>query len=330
MFDVGHGDCVLLSNNAKFLLVDIGARWPRWYQHVARQVEASVPPNNVCGLVVSHYHWDHYSLFRTLTRPEGLFSKIYFPALPVAGPGWAAGQAMRDFLLAATLGRFGYYAILPEVFRRFRSRIVSCQKGERISEGNMDLLVLWPDFSSPLLRTKRIIRTATHVRQTIEPLLKRHNIPFPSELTDDYTTDAFLDQLTDLRYREMGEESMQALNRVLGEIEHDFRGLADTFSLAIGPAADSTQRPLFLGDLPDPVLNRLDIPQVEGAYDVVKSAHHGTRFGRKLVGLTTRFLLVSRNRYELPRVKDVHRGYLYDMNSHLRLNTECLGTCLIR
>lgn len=78
MFDVGHGDCVLIADDKdQGLLVDCGAQNPRHYLRVPRAIENLLVAKNSCGFLVSHYHWDHYSLFRWFKQPHALLSKIF-------------------------------------------------------------------------------------------------------------------------------------------------------------------------------------------------------------------------------------------------------------
>lgn len=160
MFDVGHGDCVLIADEKdQGLLVDCGALKPQKYFRVPRFIEYSLLANNRCGFVVSHYHWDHYSLFRWFKYPDALFSKLYLPNLPIRGPGRQATLAIMDYLKVAMFSDFLYYRILPEMYDLFIKTgrpIVFCKKGVIIHEASLRLKVFWPDLYHPNLGSKKV------------------------------------------------------------------------------------------------------------------------------------------------------------------------------
>jgi len=330
LYDVGHGDCVLLMDRYhRGLLVDCGTIRPKLHAQVPEMIENILPMNNECGFIVSHYHFDHYSLFKFLRRPELIFSKVYVPDLPTTGPGREAVQAIKSYLIAAVLTDYSYYRILPEISERVRQPITPCRKGEYIKESGLNLKVLWPDLSHPILGNRKIINIASEVRTRIEPFLNRHNITIPSGEETEYSAlEQFLGKLMDLRYREVLSEEREEAHRILGDIEGSFKSLANLFSLVVNTHRKRSSRFLFLGDIDDSILDQIQIPG-KRYYNCLKSAHHGTYFGKALRNISAEFILVSRNQKEFQSSGKIHDGYISNIDYRIILSTEFLGHCCI-
>lgn len=334
MFDVGHGDCVLISDDKdQGLLVDCGALKPQKYFKVPQFVEYSLLANNMCGFVVSHYHWDHYSLFRRFKHPDALFSKLYLPNLPIRGPGREAALAIMDYLKVAIFSDFLYYRILPEMYDLFIKTgrpIVFCKKGVIIDEASLRLKVFWPDLYHPSLGSKRVKEKASAVRKIIEPLMERYDIPKPSRYDTAYSIEKFFQDLRreELRYRKSPEQIRGEIYETLEQVERDFSDLANIFSIAFRTYYKRRSRFLFLGDLTDDLLDQIIILG-NRRYECLKAAHHGTTFGRALRNMSTEFLLVSRSQREFPNIKEINDGYISKMRYQMLLSTEFLGDCYI-
>lgn len=334
MFDVGHGDCVLLADDKdQGLLVDCGALKPQKHVRVPRFIEYSLLANNTCGFVVSHYHWDHYSLFRWFKHPDALFSKLYLSNLPIRGPGREATLAIMDYLKVAMFSDFLHYRILPEMYDLFIKTgrpIVFCKKGVIIHEASLHLKVFWPDLYHPSLRSKKVKEKASAVREKIEPIMDRYNIPKPSRYGTDYSMERFFRDLEieELRYRELPEQIREEVHETLKQVEREFSDLANIFSIAFRTYYKRRSRFLFLGDLTDDLLNQITVPGNK-IYECFKTAHHGTTFGKALKKMSTEFLLVSRSQKEFPNIKKINDGYTSKMRYRMLLSTEFLGDCYI-
>jgi hypothetical protein len=329
MFDVGHGDCLLIGDEAnQHLLVDCGTSDPYSYFPVPRFIERILSFPNKCGLAISHYHWDHYSLFRWFKRPGILFSTIYLPDLPMKGTGAEAGIAIMEFLKASIFTNFSNYRILPEIFTRTRRPIVFCRKGLMINQANLHLKVFWPDLNHSILRSKKIIEKANKVRRVVEPVMDRYHISKPNRDRGDYSMGQFFRELTEeeIQYREL-DEKMKEIHNSLEQVERDFGDIANIFSVAFKSSYESKSQFLFLGDLTRSVLNKISIPGTR-EYDCIKAAHHGTEFGRALNSKSTEFLLISRNQ-KRRKIKGIDDGYLSKLRYRMLLNTEYLGDCYI-
>lgn len=328
MFDVGHGDCVLIMDSlGKGLVVDCGSLNPHLYYPVPCVIENLLPLRNKCGFIVSHYHSDHFSLFRWFKNPNKLFSNIYLPDLPVKGLGRQAAFAIMEFLKVSIFANFSHYRILPQIFAETRRPVVYCKKGNMIKEAGLHLRVIWPDLRHSVLRTKKIDKKANAVRVAIEPLFDRFNIPRPT-CDSRYSMKKFFEELEkeEIQYREPPKQA-EDISRVLGKVEKGFQDLANIFSIAFKSYYKDKTSFLFLGDLQRNILNQISIPGTR-AFDCVKAAHHGTEFGKALKGKSTEFLLVSRNRRRR-KIKNIHEGYILDMRYGVLLSTEYLGDCYI-
>jgi len=324
MFDVGQGDCVLLRDDAHHaLVIDCGAQSPSKYSHIPHHIELLSSWKNQCGLVISHYHSDHYSLYRGFSSPPEFFSNIYLPDLLVSQP---SGAALFEFLYAAVLVNYGHYRILPELRDSGRS-VVFRKKGDRIKEASFEFDVIWPDFHL-LTRRRQLIAVAGRIRNALDPILKEYEVTLPEQLPEQ-SMGQFFYAIDEVRRRERPFREVQQLRETLGRIEGDFSLLANHFSLVLKTVEPSRTRLLFLGDLTDPLLNRISVGSPGTSYGCVKASHHGTTFGGALAGIVTDYLLVSRNSKESRRLKRIHHGYLEHMECKMILTTEFMHTCHI-
>ena len=326
MFDVGHGDSMLIRDcNAHGLLVDIGSQTPKTYCNVPLFIENAIPENK-CGLLISHFHWDHYSLFRCFANPEALFSKIYLPDLPITGPENNASHAMQDFLKVSCILNYGRYRILPDLLANSKLPKVWCREGTLIKELNPELRVFWPDFTNSFLRSEKIWHTANAIRERIKPIMSQFNIREPSELAEDYSLASFFNDLErEIRHSDRSTNDAKEVYKQLAEIEGDFLTLANTFSIAFRTHYNRKPRYLFLGDIEGDILNRISIPN-SSSYDFIKASHHGTEFGSRLENMLTRFLLISRVENS-GKLKAIHEGYINKINYEMLLSTGFLGNC---
>lgn len=328
LFDVGHGDCLLLlDRDRRGLLVDCGSINPKLHIEVPKSIETILRKNNQCGFIISHYHFDHYSLFHWLIHPEFLFSKIYVPALPIRGPGRDAARAIKYYISAAVLVDYSYYRILPEIFGRAKRPLVPRKKGDCIKEASQNLRVLWPDILHPILGTDEIRKKARQIIELIELSLTHSDFKFPLFEAGDSLL-GFFENLEYLRDQELSNKRKNMIQRVLSKVEGSFRNLADLFSLVANSYRKRHSRFLFLGDVRYSILNRIAIPG-KRHYSCIKAAHHGTRFGKALADLSTEFLLISRNKKELSGINIIHSGYLCDIDYRMILSTEFLRHCHI-
>lgn len=328
LFDVGHGDSLLLMNRYdQGLLVDCGSWEPHLHIEVPNTIESVLPKNNNCGFIISHYHFDHFSLFHWLTNSRRLFSKIYVPWIPFEDPGLELGRAIMDYLSAAVLVDYSYYRILPEIFGKTAFPVVPCKKGIYVKEASQNLRVLWPDILHPILGTDKIRRIARNVKGSIEPLLSDFGFRVPDFGKEDSVA-MFFGYLQDLKDQKLSEERKRTVQKVLDRLEGAFRKMANLLSLVATSYGTRKSRLLLLGDADEDTLDNLTIPG-KGNYFCIKAAHHGASFGNALLNLSTEFLLISRNLKEFSHIGNIHPGYLMAMQHKFALSTEFLHHCLI-
>jgi hypothetical protein len=330
MFDVGQGECILIrSKRLHGFLIDCGAKYPQYHSHVPCLVETSLPTHNVCGLAISHYHCDHYNLFAWFTRHDELFSNIYVPDMPTVGPSRHITYAIMKFLAVANLINFSNYRILPDIFTTCRRPIVPRKKGDIFQEADLSFHVFWPDPNHQILKAPSIVKRAETVTRKINPWIEKYRIQI-ADRDEGISMEEFFGLIQELRHREVQEPERREVEKTLWGLEETFRSFADLLSLAFTSFdCEHDERFLFLGDLTNRVLNQITIPIRYRAFNFVKASHHGTRFGKSLLKISTEFLLVSRNQREHPQLNSIHKGYFHQMRSRIVLNTEFLNDCYI-
>ena len=323
MFDVGHGDCLLIRNgHHEGLLIDCGAQNPSKYDHIPLCIESLVRRDNSCGILISHYHEDHYRLYMGFNHPNQTFSQVYLPNIPLYGPNQMIGRAMYAFMVVAMISLYPHFRIIPHLMKTFNRPIIFKQKSEHINEGGVDYNVLWPDIDNDILGTKSMINKAKYVLHVLEPILKEYEIRFPEDTRDLIELIRGLDLI-------ISPSDSERFHKILDSLESSFSQFADKLSLVIQTSRGSMFKGLFLGDAPRPVLNRIELLYLPRVFDMIKASHHGTRFGKSLNGLITKFLLVSRNRIE-KNVDQLNIRYLKNMHIYYIMNTEFLHTCHIK
>lgn len=328
LFDVGHGASQLIfDQKKKGLLVDIGTlNHLQYYQKIPKWIENFCPKNNNTGLVISHYHCDHYNLFKYFSNPSSLFSEIYLPMIPTSGNAQEIGFAIYDYLQLAYVSRYKKYRILSDLFRRFPRRPIICQSGKTFKEANLSWKVIWPDLGSTIFNLK--IEIARAVREITESLMSRLKIPIAVENENLKSIDSFFEFLWKMHEKELTEEENTIVWKTLTRLEDYFKTLGNSISLVFRTNRAKYSRFLFLGDLEKKELDVLKIPG-KPEYDCVTAAHHGTTFGSSLSKLKTEYLLISRNQKRYKSINPINSGYLLNMNVQKILSTEHLGTCLI-
>ena len=91
-------------------------------------------------LIITHYHFDHYSLLGKL--PSNFFDNIYIPALPRES---TTAQAMEMFLALAIVTGYEKYYLIPMILSRGKN-IRCLVKNESFDAIGRDWEVLWPDY----------------------------------------------------------------------------------------------------------------------------------------------------------------------------------------
>jgi len=197
------------------------------------------------------------------------------------------------------------------------------EKGQHFREANFEWQVLWPDFAE-LSVFKKIIGIAERAREEIDSLVQS----LPNEQKDVYesVSSALFRELTQREGPDMPIRGIELLPRWeglssesrkrLGMLENIFHTVADTLTLIF--TADIIA---FFGDADRQVLDVIEPP--ERVPLVIKSPHHGTRFGECLQHIDPILLMISRG----SSTGRLHPSYLNSICPRLILRTDIHGTC---
>jgi len=314
MFDVGHGDCLLVEVNGEELLVDCGSRSPAKYTQVPTYIK-----NDHLSFVLCHYHSDHYNLSPHLSSRSG-FRTVYVPALPIAKPLLPISLFICNFLSLATLAFHRYFPALP--FLMNQRRVVPLEKGQPLREAGIEWQVLWPDFADlPFFR--RIVSVAQRATEEINALIE-HLTHEQKHAFETLSSSLFrsLKQgeesfVYDQEARQLAPLELPAESRRrLESLEDTFHTVADTLTLVF--ASDIAA---FFGDADQRVLDIVE--PLERTPLIVKASHHGTRFGECLQRMDATVLMISRG----SSTGRLHPSYLNAMRPKLTLRTDIHGTC---
>jgi ribonuclease BN (tRNA processing enzyme) len=260
LFDVGHGDFMLLFNENDLLVVDCGSinSIHRDIQSIANRIQTRCPNT---ALLISHLHQDHYNFLKYFSNR--FFKKIWLPVIPVTRESRRIGEAMLKYLFLSMLSDFLDYGILlPSVFEGFKDRVRFLKKGNTFRWAGTNWEVLWPDLGDPIFAAK--------VLQKVVPLEER--LKNVDDITEKYGFNEIFEQVADRItsiletreeeqsarfYRELSdmlkkmdrkletEDEKRRVRDVLQGADKDFRGLANWLSLVV---RSDTNDFLFLGD----------------------------------------------------------------------------------
>lgn len=335
LFDVGHGDFMLVFNENDLLVVDCGCEGliHRNIQSIACTVQSRCPNT---ALLISHLHRDHYSFLGFFNNR--FFKKIWLPIIPVTQGSRRIGEAVLRYIFLSILSNFLEYRILlPPIFDGFRDRVRFLKKGNVFRWGGTNWEVLWPDLGDPVFTANAL--------QKVVPLEER--LKNVEDIAEKYGFNEIFEQIADRitsiletkedaqsvsSYRELSdilkkmdkeletEDEKRRVRDVLQGADKDFRGLANWLSLVV---RSSTNDFLFLGDAEGKALSQIN-PKRFGQFVVVKASHHGTKFAVSLAGLETDFLLISRDGH----LANVNQGYFL-VKTKKNLITKYHGDCIL-
>lgn len=327
MFDVGHGDSFLLMNNKKAFLVDCGSRQPFHHTDIPKKIERILRKDNSCAFVLSHYHYDHFSLFSMLQNPSAIFSKIYVPYLCPHGPASHASNFVIKYLILAIISKYSYFDVLPEIFVRSRRPIKMLKRGDLIKGPHQNFKVFWPDLYNIIIFNRKLEHLIKKYNKLLEKFFKNLNIEFHDFETEDDVVNLF-QHLYEIRNMDMKEDKKHIIHGNLIELKNIFSRTANLFSLGFTSIYKRKDRFLFLGDIPNHVLNVISVPGKK-SYHSIKASHHGSSFGNSLNYIRTNFILISRNQREFPLLKPIHPKYFRNIIYNDMLITEKIGHCIV-
>jgi hypothetical protein len=336
LFDVGHGDFMLVFNENDLLVVDCGGinSIHRDIQSIANRIQSRCPST---ALLISHLHQDHYNFLKYFNNQ--FFKKIWLPIIPVTRESRRIGEAMLKYLFLSILSDFlDYRILLLPVFDGFKDRVRFLKKSNTFRWAGINWEVLWPDLKDAVFIAK--------VLQKVVPLEKRlkevddiaekygfHEIfeRVAAEITsilearEDEQSARFYRELSNLLMKMEKEletdDEKRRVKAVLQGADEDFRRLVHWLSLVVRSKDNDF---LFLGDVEKEALNQIN-PKCFGPFVAVKVSHHGTEFADSLEGLETDFLLISRDGHGL---RPINQGY-FSVKTKKNLITKYHGDCIL-
>lgn len=317
--DMGRGNCIgIFDKDSAPVLVDCGTMNKSKVHNFTNLVEKRIKKTNNRNLIITHYHFDHYSLIRNF--PHKFFNNIYLPALPKES---SAANVMLKFLALATVVRLKKYYLTPIILSRAKN--VHCLvKGEGFNIINRDWEVLWPDYQIVDKRNRRKIKT----------VLKKIN-EVKQELTDeqaqefdklyDQLSGAFAGQLEELdnipKEIPQNNERISKIQNALASVEEVFRDIANRASLVV---RDEFIDFLFTGDIDEVILNNeLDFGNHQ--HFLIEAPHHGGYYGYAFDNLSTEILVISRRANYKPNCR-----FFRNLPWTILIDTAKNGNCIVQ
>ena len=316
--DMGHGNCIgIFDQKSSSLSIDCGTRNDDKIDNFTNLIESRLKKVDSRDLIITHYHFDHYSLLGDL--PKKFFDNIYLPALP---PESTTAQAMKTFLALAIATRYERYYLTP-IIRSSGKNIHCLVKNETFSTIGRDWEVLWPDYKIIDKTNRRKIKTIfDKIKKIKEKLNARQSQEF--EKWYDYLSKCFSEQPRELdnfpeemtKNYEMDEEVKGALIST----EKTFKDIANRASLVV---RDESINFLFTGDIDNTILNKyLDFGN--HYYFLIEAPHHGGYYGYAFDNVSTEVLVISRRVNYKPRYE-----FFRDLPWKILVDTARIGNCTV-
>jgi len=321
--NVGHGDCAILETTLtqRVGFIDLGSLNPSRFP-LAIQVLSDAAKGREIDLVLSHYHWDHYSFLGSIGNPP--LNRLIVPAIPLS----AATESISKFFALADIAGYGYYRLLPKALMS-ASEVIAAHRAEPLNLLDLRCEVLWPDYSQsiPVIHSR-----VTKLHEKLMPIFAEAEKSLSiddRQYFDKLVREISISLSEGRHYRDTTKKvssrrSVDKLIPFLDKIEHHIKEIADYFSLAFKLDVENDESfGLFLGDCPSQVLGILAPPG--GPFVLVKGAHHGTRYGNCLDPVQTIAEVFSRG----PRTKRIHDGYLHCVEFQLFHSTDLHGDLVV-
>jgi len=323
--DIGHGNSVGIFENGMYpLLIDCGTESNGKRRNFTNLLEPPLKRANGGDLVITHYHFDHYSLLSGSFSGK-FFNNIYLPALPQKS---LTAQAMERFMALAIAARYEKY-YLSLWISSFGKNIHCLVKDESFNAIGRDWEVLWPDYNIiDRINRRKIKAIFEKVDEVRENLDERQSQEF--EKSYDYLSKCFSEEpkrLDDLprestpRETLRNEETDEEVRNGLMSIEKIFKGVANRASLVV---KDVSTDFLFTGDVDDVILNNYLNFGNQG-YFLIESPHHGGYYGSAFDNVSTEALIISRKQTDKPDYR-----FYRDLPWRILVDTAKNGNCVIQ
>jgi len=316
--DMGHGNSIgIFPEESSSLLIDCGTRNYNKKANFVRLIEAPLKKVQNRDLVITHYHFDHYSLLANF--PNGFFNRIHLPALPHQN---RTSQALLRFLALAIATRFKDYYLTPVISMRGK-KICPLVKGDSFHAMCRDWDVLWPDY---VILDKRNKRRIDRFLGEIEGVKSKLNEQQLHEFERTYSSISRIFSKThedkfDFSFldRAEAEEMDYEVKEAIESLEKKFRPLANRASLVV---RDESTDFLFTGDIDNTILkNHLSF---ENDYFLIEAPHHGGYYGQAFSNVSTDILVISRKLGYKPRCE-----YFQQLVWNTLVDTARMGNCTI-
>lgn len=150
---MGHGNCVgLFNGKVPPLLIDCGTRNSEKEINFLNHIDAQLKKTQTGDLVITHYHFDHYSLINKFSND--FFNNIYLPALPHYS---ATADAMLRYLSVASVLAYQDFYLTPIIASRTKN-VQPLVKDQLFTALDRNWEVLWPDYTVIDTRNKRRVK----------------------------------------------------------------------------------------------------------------------------------------------------------------------------
>ena len=229
---MGHGNSVgLFDNGITPFVIDCGTRDTDKESNFFNLIMTSLRKHSTRDLVISHYHFDHYSLINKF--PFNFFDNIYVPALP---PQSRSANVIYQFLSVATVLAFRNYSLTP-IITKYGKRICPLVKGDLFNAMNREWEVLWPDYEVvDRINRRKINRIQSEIEKIVEELDPNDREAFEKTygtLTRAFSKKEKREEQILLPNISLEKETDDRFNEPLRKIEGGFKTLANSVSLVI-------------------------------------------------------------------------------------------------
>ena len=349
-----HGDASLIIHGNQGIVIDLGAN-PNVFRKHTKELKkvlrhfALIFNSKIRIAYITHYHYDHYSLLATyLNAFKKNLSNLFLPAIPKNFPE----EKKLFYELAVYFMILKKYYAIP-ILTESADRVNALARGDSIiHDPILKAEILWPpldmsdmpeavknrikirviegyEIGKKIAKEENLDREVDDVydkligiysekkeRQIIE--IPKTDLSLMSDFNDVETREdnTNIDSLlTDFSFKKLGK------NNQIKKFIDLLSKLGNDISLVIRFYLDFIPFALFLGDVPDDILDHLDaIEQKLLKISIfLRAAHHGTHYGQYLNGYDSCLTWISWTKYlrKGPRIE-----YFKDIDSIYTLLAE--------
>jgi|GEM_PF-5889511 len=300
--DVGDGLCLSVRNDSGNLQVDCGSSSlaPEDVYRKMIRFTCNLHTDNV--ILLSHFHWDHYSGFLSDSALSGNFrvpiSHLFYPSIPIIDDN---SSHIKEELTIAILSISAFIAleitgianldILKIVQHISSTRFVSrpLSRGDLIPlSSSEEMRILWPPKCIKIEEIGKALNDALISFQEAlddNPELREIHDFFKARHTNEIDNRCFEIDKRDLKDRYLKKRhDIQDLPETVKEADEKLRKAANRLSLAFQIVNDSnSSEVLFMGDLESGEINKvLENLSQTSKHRFFIAPHHGTHWSNEL------------------------------------------------